>query len=419
MSRLNFYWKLFHVRIFFFLFLANLELNLYVKVCDDEDMKIPVKTSYTIEEIKTQIESLKEIPAKDQILTLNGIDLESDVKLTKDQIENSVIWLSYRSKEINLHIFENWRTKKETFKLEIDWDETISAIKTKIDAEKKIPHLWMQIYLGNGVWNDEAKLQPNVSLKDNDVFKKALKYGMSVMISGNINIFDYDTNNRFSTEVEAFETITEVKKKIKDSWKENTGSLFNVAPEYGHYPARTKRSKFFETYTADPAIYTKDQFGMLKMLDDSDKQLYEYGLEAFFKETLVMTRNPQSYPNQHYPIYISVGKVISDQLIFGLNQAIFGLDVEYQGNTLKIHFYQSSTIGEVKSKLPSLANFPAPEEQRLTTCGQMYSTIYAVELKDDEKTLKEYGIGKGAHLKLEWKVKPNLVEEENKDYTCQ
>ena len=45
----------------------------------------------------------------------------------------------------------------------------------------------------------------------------------------------------------------------------------------------------------------------------------------------------------------------------------------------------------------------------------MYSTIYKVELKDDEKTLKEYGIGKGAHLKLEWKVKPNLVEEENKD----
>ena len=64
-------------------------------------------------------------------------------------------------------------------------------------------------------------------------------------------------------------------------------------------------------------------------------------------------------------IYISVDKVISDQLIFGLNQAIFGLDVEYQGNTLKIHFYQNSTIGEVKSKLPSLANFPAPEEQRL------------------------------------------------------
>ena len=109
-----------------------MELSLYVKVCDDEDMKIPVKTSYTIEEIKTQIESLKEIPAKDQILTLNGVDLENIAKLTKDQIENSVVWLSYQSKEISLHIFENWRTKKETFKLEIDWDETISAIKTRV-----------------------------------------------------------------------------------------------------------------------------------------------------------------------------------------------------------------------------------------------------------------------------------------------
>ena len=52
-------------------------------------MNIPVKTSYTIQEIKTQIESLKNIPAKDQILTLNKVDLENDVKLTKDQIENS------------------------------------------------------------------------------------------------------------------------------------------------------------------------------------------------------------------------------------------------------------------------------------------------------------------------------------------
>ena len=69
-------------------------------------MNIPVKTSYTIQEIKTQIESLKNIPAKDQILTLNKVDLENDVKLTKDQIENSVIWLSYQSKEIFFHIFE-------------------------------------------------------------------------------------------------------------------------------------------------------------------------------------------------------------------------------------------------------------------------------------------------------------------------
>ena len=147
-------------------------------------MNIPVKTSYTIQEIKTQIESLKNIPAKDQILTLNKVDLENDVKLTKDQIENSVIWLSYQSKEIFFHIFENWRTKRETFELEIDWEESISAIKTKISEEKKIPSTWMQIYLGNGVWNNEAKLKPNDDLTDNDIFKKALKYGMSVMISG-------------------------------------------------------------------------------------------------------------------------------------------------------------------------------------------------------------------------------------------
>ena len=395
MSRLNFYWKLFHVRIFFFLFLANLELNLYVKVCDDEDMKIPVKTSYTIEEIKTQIESLKEIPAKDQILTLNGIDLESDVKLTKDQIENSVIWLSYRSKEINLHIFENWRTKKETFKLEIDWDETISAIKTKIDVKKKIPPSWMQIYLGNGVWNDEAKLQPNVSLRDNDVFKKALKYGMSVMISGKINILDYDVNKVFSTEVEAFETITEIKNKVKDSWKEST-----TRSRYDEYDVidviypRTKKSKFFETFITDPAIYIKDEFGMLKMLEDSDKPLYDYGLKVFFKEnTLFMTRNPQSYPNQSYPIIVSTAIPTNNE----------------STRLLKYFFHHNTTVGEVKAE--TMSNSPALGEKRLTTWGQMYSTKYKVELNDNNKTLKEYGIGSGSRLKIEM----NSNDDDNDD----
>ena len=376
-----------------------MELNLYVKVCDDEDMKIPVKTSYTIEEIKTQIESLKEIPAKDQILTLNGIDLENDVKLTKDQIENSVIWLSYQSKEINLHIFENWRTKKETFKLEIDWDETISAIKTKIDIKKKIPPSWMQIYLGNGVWNDEAKLHPNVSLRDNDVFKKALKYGMSVMISGKIYILDYDANKVFSTEVEAFETITEIKNKVKDSWKENIHSSFKNGNLFDVMYPRTKKSKFFETFTTDPAIYIKDEFGMLKMLEDSEKPLYDYGLKVFFKEnTLVMTRNPQSYPNQSYPIIVSTRT-----------------DNVESTTLLKYFFHHNTTIGEVKAETMSTLDYIG--QKRLTTWGQMYSTKYKVELNDDSKTLKEYGIGSGSRLKIEMNSNDD-DDDDDEEFNC-
>ena len=374
-----------------------MELNLHVKVCNEDFMNIPVKTSYTIQEIKTQIESLKDIPAKDQILTLNKVDLENDVKLTKDQIENSVIWLSYQSKEIFLHIFENWRTKKETFKLEIDWEESISAIKTKISWKKKIPSAWMQIYLGNGVWNNEAKLKPNDDLTDNDIFKKALKYGMSVMISGYIKINDIDFDSKLLIEVEAFETVTEVKKKVKEIWTTNSSNFPLQDPRI------SKRSKFFETNTADPVLYITDEFGMLKILDDSDQQLFEYGLQKLLDEKFVLTRNPESYSNDTYPIYVS----IFDNSLIQERQ--------------KLEFSHNATIGFVKSNilecniLNGFKNFQ-PDQFQLTTYGQMYTTYFKIIFKDEERTLKEFGIGKGHHLKLERiRIETNAIENINAD----
>ena len=103
----------------------------------------------------------------------------------------------------------------------------------------------MQIYLGNGVWNNEAKLKPNDDLTDNDIFKKALKYGMSVMISGyiKINDIDFDFDRQLLIEVEAFETVTEVKKKVKEIWTTKSSNFPLQDPRI------SKRSKFFSTFS--------------------------------------------------------------------------------------------------------------------------------------------------------------------------
>ena len=74
----------------------DLELELFVKIRNVETLTLSVHPSISIYEIKTQIESLREIPRDDQILTLNGTDLDEDFKFSKSQIENSVVWLSYR-----------------------------------------------------------------------------------------------------------------------------------------------------------------------------------------------------------------------------------------------------------------------------------------------------------------------------------
>ena len=71
-------------------------MELFVKIRNVETLTLSVYPTISINEIKEKIESLREIPTNDQILTLNGSDLEDDFKLSKIQIENSIIWLKYR-----------------------------------------------------------------------------------------------------------------------------------------------------------------------------------------------------------------------------------------------------------------------------------------------------------------------------------
>ena len=95
-------WKLFFARYkvsfsyYVLFFLADVELELYIKINNGGPMVLSVKPSNSIEMIKTQIESLNNIPVKDQILTLNGEKLKNEDKLSRFQIENCIIQFTHR-----------------------------------------------------------------------------------------------------------------------------------------------------------------------------------------------------------------------------------------------------------------------------------------------------------------------------------
>ena len=268
---------------------TDLELQLYVKVTngEEEPMTLSVKPSYSIEMIKTQIQSLREIPVKNQILKLNGIELKNEDNLSQHQIENCIVWLSYQPMEISIHIFENLRTKKETIIFEVDWTEKILDLKRKVLtlSEKIIPCSWQNIYLGHGVWNKEAKLKLSDSLADEKIFKQAGKEGLSLMISGNITIHNICENSfNFEVEIEAFETITEVKRKIQ---------VHQQIQEYER--KKSKRSKFFDTNT-ESILYVKvgirgDHYDILKRLEDDNKTVYDYGIDDFMKKKIILSKN--------------------------------------------------------------------------------------------------------------------------------
>ena len=423
-----------------------MELKLFVKIANGEEpMTLSVKPSYSIEMIKTQIQSLRDIPVKNQTLKLNGIELKNEDHLSQHQIENCIVWLSYKPKEISIHIFENWRTKTETIKFEVDWTETIFQMKVKILIRKTLPPLWQKIYLGNGVWNEGAKLKFSESLADDKIFKKAveeglslmipkeisihifenqrtkketitfevdwtetisqmtakvfskkripslwqnmylgygvwnektkLEYhsdllsaydkkkvveeGLSLMISGNIRIHN-ESNLPFSVEIEAFETITEVKRKIQ------------VHHQFQEFVERkSKRSKFFESNT-EPTLYKRDEYEILQKLeDDNNKTVYDYGIDDFIKGKFILTKTPDYVP-KNYPIFVK----ISDKF------------------SITIDCYHFDTISILKDRI--LENGRLQRHAGQVTIKQL---IFSGQpLQELGRTLKDYKIGRESTL---------------------
>ena len=362
-----------------------MELELFVKVTKGgKPMTLPVKPSYSIEMIKTQIQSLREIPVKDQVLTLNGVELKNEDNLTQFQIENCVVWLSHKPKEISIHIFEDWRTKRETLKFEVDWTENIDEIQQKITYSKKIPRTWQNIYLGHGLWNEESKIsfgvppaEFNKKLSDEKIFKTAVKEGLSLMISGIIKVHDYDKGKDYYVEIEAFETITEAKRILRDHplMEENERK-------------KIKRSKFFDSNT-ESILYKRDENQTIQKVEDDTKTIYDFGIGRFVYGEFILTKN--SDLSTSYQIFV---KHFLDD------------------STIVIDCCDLTTLEELKNKIKDKVGIP-PSEQLLRHNGMLLDEEHGNTLKDFaiEKENNLQCIRKQVIMKREVETESPKIEE--------
>ena len=250
---------------------------------------------------------------------------------------------------------KNFSTKKETFKIDIKWTDKIQDIMNNIAEKKNCPQSLQKLYLGNGEWDNEAKLEIKESLVDKRISKLIFKTGLSLMLSGVVSVYDDVTDGEeyFDLKFEAFETIKELKTKIQIM--------------------RNKHSKFFHGYK-DSALYTFDvESQVFHKLNDDNRPLYDIGLKNFIMGNYIWSKNPDHFRS---PLQLFV-KTLT-------------------GKTINISIGYFETIERLKVKIK--------DKEGLHTYQQRI--LFNSKMCSDEKTLAFYKIKKEStcHLILRTKL---------------